>query len=210
MPTHSNAIAESWPFRYRGVLGTLLFVPAVVSVAFGEPLVAEDSVAALAMDLAGWVFFLLYVTFRLWATLYIGGKKDSQLQTCGPYAMTRNPLYFGSLCFVLGFAFLLKSPLLLTMTALIGAFYLIAVIPAEERVLERRFGEEFLCWARVTPRLIPSISLLRQEQTVEVCVRALRKEGRRLWWASVLPLLALLISFLRAAPWWPHLHGFPI
>jgi len=210
MAKRDNPIAESWAFRNRGVLGVLLFLPALVAVLLGEPLVAETSAAGLTMDLAGWVFFLLYVTFRLWATLYIGGKKDSQLQTRGPYAMTRNPLYFGSLCFVVSFAFLFKSPLLLLMTVLIATFYLRAVIPAEERVLEQNFGNAFLQWARVTPRLFPSLSLLSAEQTVEVSVRALRKEGRRLWWASLLPLVALLISFLRAAPWWPHLHAFPI
>lgn len=185
-------------------------MPAAVAVLFSDPFVAEDSLAGFAMDLAGWVCFLLYVTFRLWATLYIGGKKDTELQTRGPYAMTRNPLYFGSLCYALSAAFLLKSPFLLLMVVVLGAIYSGAVIKAEETLLEGKFGDEFRRWSRVTPRIVPSAALARSEQSVEVSLRALRKEALRLWGAALLPFLAEVISHLRTAPWWPHLHWLPI
>lgn len=206
----ASGIRRSWAFRNRGLLGALLLVPAAVAVLFSDPFVAEDSVAGFAMDLAGWVSFLLYLTLRLWATLYIGGKKDTELQTRGPYAMTRNPLYLGSLCYALSAAFFLESPLLLFMIMVLGAVYSRAVIKAEEELLEGKFGEEFRSWSRVTPRIFPSAALLRSEQSVEVNMRALRKEALRLWAAALLPFLAEVISHLRAAPWWPHLHWLPI
>ncbi len=205
-----SAIRQSLAFRNRGLLGALLLVPAAVAVLFSEPLVAEGSAAGMAMDFAGWVLFLLYATFRLWATLYIGGKKDTELQTRGPYSMTRNPLYFGSLCFALSAASFLKSPTLLLMVLMLGAIYSGAVIKAEERLLEGKFGDEFRHWSRVTPRLFPSRGLLGSEESVEVSIRALRKEVLRLWAAALLPFLAEVVSHLRAAPWWPHFHWLPI
>lgn len=205
-----NAIRKSWAFRNRGLLGALTLVPAAVAVLFSEPLVAEDSAADLAMDLAAWVSFLLYVTMRLWATLYIGGRKDAELQTRGPYAATRNPLYFGSLCFAVSAALFLKSPLLLLMVLVLAAIYSRAVIEAEERLLEDKFGEQYRRWSQVTPRIIPSVALLGPEQSVEVSLRALRKEALRLWAAAALPFVAEVVSNLRAAPWWPHLHWLPI
>lgn len=205
-----SAIRESWAFRNRGLLGALLLVPTAALVLLSEPWVAEDSAAGLAMDFAGWVSFVLYVTFRLWATLYIGGKKDTALQTRGPYAMTRNPLYFGSLCFALSIAFFLKSPLLLLVIVALGAIYSGAVIKAEETLLEGKFGDEFRRWSRVTPRIVPSVALLRSEPSVEVNLRGLRKEALRLWGAALLPFIAEVLSHLRAAPWWPHLHWPPV
>lgn len=203
-----SEIRQSWLFRNRGLLGVVLLAPVGIAVLLSPPFVAEDSAAGLLMNLAGWVAFLLYATMRLWATLYIGGKKDSELQTRGPYAMTRNPLYFGSLCFALSVAFFLKSPSLLLMILVLGTIYSAGVIRAEERLLEGRFGEQFRDWARVTPRILPSPRLLRSEDTVQVNLRALRKESRRLWGAALLPFAAQVLSHLRAAPWWPHQGWF--
>ncbi len=41
---------------------------------------------------------------RAWVLLYIGGRKNSELVTYGPYSITRNPLYVFSLTGITGVA----------------------------------------------------------------------------------------------------------
>ena len=89
-------VVHSRAFNLRGFLGGMVFVPAMGIAVFSTSNVAPGSVAALIYSICAWVFFVLYATFRIWATLYLGGHKDRVLQTTGIYAATRNPLYFGT------------------------------------------------------------------------------------------------------------------
>ena len=86
-------------------MGIVLFAPAITWVAFSKPKVGEDTLLDFCMSLMGWLCFMLYLTFRIWATMYIGSRKDKLLQDQGPYSISRNPLYLGSFCFGLATAF---------------------------------------------------------------------------------------------------------
>jgi protein-S-isoprenylcysteine O-methyltransferase Ste14 len=83
-------------------------------------------------------------------------KKNEALATSGPYAYTRNPLYFGSLILALGFVLAAESwwiaALLLTM---FFAIYL-PVIRGEESYLRERFPE-YAAYAERVPRLLPTL-----------------------------------------------------
>src|SRR5688500_11139115 len=80
----------TWIQRWRVPLG---FVCAAVSLFFARP-----RPAALA---AGAGVSVLGLAIRAWASGHI--RKNAQLATSGPYAFTRNPLYFGSCLLGLGF-----------------------------------------------------------------------------------------------------------
>src|SRR5207302_2347336 len=67
----------------------------------------------------------------------------TQLNTSGPYAHTRNPLYLGNLFITLGLCALTHQPLLLLLVALLFWAQYAAIIAAEERFLRDKFGPAF-------------------------------------------------------------------
>lgn len=81
-------------------------------------------------------------------------KKNEELATSGPYAYTRNPLYFGSIVIALGFALAaLRWEIALALVAMFAAIY-IPVIRGEEQFLTAQFAGYAEYCARV-PRLLP-------------------------------------------------------
>ena len=82
-------------------------------------------------------------------------KKNSVLATTGPYAWTRNPLYFGTFLLIVGFAVMCAN---LYAAVLLGAAFMLVyprVIRKEEAELERIFGDEFRVYASQVPRFFP-------------------------------------------------------
>ncbi|HEY0369002.1 MAG TPA: isoprenylcysteine carboxylmethyltransferase family protein [Chthoniobacterales bacterium] len=192
-------------FRLRGFFGGILLLPALGLVSVSYPIVQPDTPWDEVVESIGWVLFVLYVTCRLWATLYVGGRKDNELQTTGIYSVTRNPLYLGSTCFGLSAAFFLKSPLVLVLCIVALAFYLLKVIPTEEAVLRDRFGSAFDNYMAQTPRFFPRFAAYRPAGDVFVDLSAFKREARRLWGAALLPIVADLLEALRTSAYWPHL-----
>jgi protein-S-isoprenylcysteine O-methyltransferase Ste14 len=98
--------------------------------------------------------------FTLWSLLYLRRSfsivpQARRLVTSGPYALCRNPLYLGEV--VGGWAAFL--PIIGWAGALVLAtslgFQLVRVF-AEEGVLARSFGQEYLDYCRRVPRFFPS------------------------------------------------------
>ena len=205
----TKSVTDSWIFTHRSLIGVACLAPAGLAVIFSRPWIAESSPWALLLDFAGWIFFLSYLGMRIWATLYVGGVKDKVLQTTGPYSITRNPLYVGGFCFALSISCFLKSISLAALTLAASAAYVRWVVPAEEEVLESIFGEAFREYKRRTPRMIPCPGLYAAAPTVEVRIRAMRTEAKRLFTASLMPILAFILLHFRDLPWWPHWFTLP-
>jgi protein-S-isoprenylcysteine O-methyltransferase Ste14 len=89
-------------------------------------------------------------------------RKHKQLATSGPYAFTRNPLYFGSMLFAAGFAVASHSWISAMLLAAYLAVFYPAVIRREQVELETLYGAAFVEYAsRVPgfwPRLTPATS----------------------------------------------------
>lgn len=204
-----KSIGESFAFRNRGKVGFVLAAPLVLLLLVSYPTVGENTTAGIALNVAGWLVFGLYVTFRLWATLFIGSRKDTELQSEGPYSITRNPLYFGTFCFALSTVLLLKS-LTLAFVVLVGFFfYSRFVVRAEERFLAGKFGEQFALYCHGTPRFVPALSRFRSPETVTVSLRACRAEAKRLWTAFLFPVAVEIMLQLRMSAHWPHWFRLP-
>lgn len=204
-----KTVSNSWIFTHRSLIGVVFLLPAGLAVIFSRPLLNESAPAALALDFLGWLLFLAYLGMRIWATLYVGGVKDKILQTTGPYSITRNPLYLGGFCFALSLACFLKSFSLMALALVASVAYVLWVIPAEEEVLESIFGATFREYTQRTPRMIPRFSLYNAAPTVEVRLRAMRTEAKRLLTASMMPILIFILLHFRSMPWWPHWFTLP-
>ena len=123
--------------------------------------------------------------------------------------MTRNPLYFGSFCFALSMGFFLDSVMLIAVTLVGTIVYICWIVRAEEKLLEGRFGEEFLRYKESTPMFIPRLSTYRSPKSLEVNLPAMKSEVKRLLLAVVIPLAADSLAHLRSLPTWPHWFVLP-
>jgi small neutral amino acid transporter SnatA (MarC family) len=98
---------------------------------------------------------LLGLVIRLYAAGYL--HKQAILTTTGPYAYTRNPLYFGSSFLALGCAVAMRSwiggILLLAYFSLVYSF----VMRREEQELRAQHPEAFDAYAAMVPLFFPSL-----------------------------------------------------
>lgn len=119
-------------------------------------------------EAAGLVAIVLSIVGRAWCSLYIGGRKKSEIVDRGPYSVTRNPLYVfsyigafgigaqsGSVTIGLGFV-----------VAAMAVFYL--TVQREEAFLEREFGAVYAVYKARTPRFWPQLSLWRDEEQLTI------------------------------------------
>ncbi|MFO0894969.1 MAG: isoprenylcysteine carboxylmethyltransferase family protein [Phycisphaerales bacterium] len=190
-------------FHLRGFAGGALLLPMGAAIALSKPMIPAGSVLELVVYCLAWVAFASYVWWRLWATLFIGGRKDQVLATQGPYSVTRNPLYVGSFFFGLSATLFFQSLLGVLVVIALMVIYSRTVIKTEERVLRDRFGSTFDEWCARTPRLIPRFSAWDAPKEVVVNTAAFRRELRRLCAALGLPLGAAVVNLLRHDPRWP-------
>lgn len=105
---------------------------------------------------SGIALSLILVLPGLWLRGYAAGyvKKNRELTQTGPYAYTRNPLYFGSILIAAGFAVALLSWPVAAMLAAMFFIVYVPVIASEERFLRSKFADFDEYCGRV-PRLIP-------------------------------------------------------
>jgi protein-S-isoprenylcysteine O-methyltransferase Ste14 len=102
--------------------------------------------------IAGTVIAVLGLAIRAFASGHV--KKNEVLTVSGPYAYTRNPLYFGSLVLAIGFAVASRSWwVVLIALAMFFAIYF-PVIRSEEQFLRAKFPE-FSQYADRVPLLFP-------------------------------------------------------
>jgi protein-S-isoprenylcysteine O-methyltransferase Ste14 len=110
---------------------------------------ARPSVLGLAV---GGAIALAGVLVRAWASGHI--DKNERLATSGPYAYTRNPLYFGSFLIAAGFAIAAHWSLLL----LVIGFFALVYAPTMEREranISTRFPEAYGEYSRNVPPFVP-------------------------------------------------------
>ncbi|HEU4565492.1 MAG TPA: isoprenylcysteine carboxylmethyltransferase family protein [Gemmatimonadaceae bacterium] len=110
---------------------------------------AQPTPATLAV---GGGIALVGLLVRAWAAGHI--VKNNQLATTGPYAHTRNPLYFGSFLIAAGFALIGHWALLLLVIAFFALVYA-PVIEREREHIRARFPEAYAEWERHVPSFVP-------------------------------------------------------
>jgi protein-S-isoprenylcysteine O-methyltransferase Ste14 len=140
--------------RLRLPLG---FVLAALYLAFGP----RPSPLTLAV---GGGLALVGLAIRAWAAGHI--VKNDRLATTGPYAHTRNPLYFGSFLIAAGFAIAAHWSLLL----IVVAFFVLVYGPTiqKERVkISARFPDEYARWEQHVPAFVPRPTPWRDPMVVE-------------------------------------------
>jgi protein-S-isoprenylcysteine O-methyltransferase Ste14 len=105
--------------------------------------------------LIGAVVAFMGLLIRAWASGHI--MKNDRLATTGPYAYTRNPLYFGSFLIAAGFALAAHWALLL----LVAAFFALIYVPTMQREranIAGRFPDAYAAYERNVPAFFPRMT----------------------------------------------------
>lgn len=126
--------------------------------------------------------------------------KQAVLTVTGPYARTRNPLYFGSSFLALGAALAMNSiwaaALLLAYFALVYSF----VMRREEMELRQQHGDAFFAYAAAVPLFFPRLSGVAKSNGARFSLGQYRKnhEYEAAVGYALLLLGLVLIWWLRA------------
>jgi protein-S-isoprenylcysteine O-methyltransferase Ste14 len=107
--------------------------------------------------LVGMPVALVGALFRALAAGVI--RKDSTLATSGVYALTRNPLYFGSSLLATGFAIMSANEIAAALIFIPFGLIYPRVMLREEEHLTRLFPEEFKLYRSKVPRFFPRLRL---------------------------------------------------
>jgi protein-S-isoprenylcysteine O-methyltransferase Ste14 len=144
----------AWLFRHRTAI-PLPFAAALLLLRAGE--------AAFSWTLvgAGVVLTAAGEGLRLWAVHHIGvisrtrSGRLGPLIHSGPFAIVRNPLYIGNILLWVGFALTARLVWFAPIVALLLGLEYHAIVQWEERLLESRYGAEYVGYTSRVPRWIP-------------------------------------------------------
>ncbi|HEY0719657.1 MAG TPA: hypothetical protein VGE50_00235 [Gammaproteobacteria bacterium] len=109
--------------------------------------------------IVGAVIMILGALIRSLSAGYI--SKNDFLASEGLYALTRNPLYFGSFTALLGLNIIICNGLFAGITAALFAITYIPTILKEEAGLAHAFPEQWPIFKRSTPRFFPAFWRLK-------------------------------------------------
>jgi len=130
------------------------FITAILFVVFSRP-TWSSLAAGVPIALSG-------VIIRAWASGHL--RKNAELAVSGPYAFTRNPLYFGSFLMAAGCAVGGGS---LWLGLWLMVFFLAVYLPvmrAEAAHMRTLFGDAYEKWAANVPLFIPRATPYRNGQ----------------------------------------------
>jgi protein-S-isoprenylcysteine O-methyltransferase Ste14 len=174
-----------------------------VTVAYYLTLVAATAVAGRVVisppidAVLGFVALLLVALGalgRIWASVFIAGRKDSELVTTGPYAVCRHPLYLFSFVGGLGIGIATRSFALTLLTLVVLGVLHTQAAASEERVLAVRHGAAFADYCARVNRWWPRWASSTPE-TLQIAPGVLWKAFVD---ASAFLLLYALVELVRA------------
>ncbi|MBC7819419.1 MAG: isoprenylcysteine carboxylmethyltransferase family protein [Planctomycetaceae bacterium] len=215
-PSDTPKVMDSTPppmagtrrYRWRMIITLLVLLVAWIGAGFSPTFLQTESLPAILADYVGWLMFFGGLSLRFWATWFIGGRKAREVVCYGPYSLTRNPLYVGTFLMIMSLAFVLKSPTFAVATLIVIAYYCVAVVPLEERLLRHQFGLVYANYCHSVPRWLPRFGTV-YSPPVSMISHPMRNELRRALWWLPLPLLAELHTYCRNLPEWPHWLNWP-
>lgn len=191
--------------KSRILIGRVLVLLAVVIVLIFRQTFMDDTPAHEVFDMVGLFCLFVCAIGRVYATAFLGGRKNQTVVDYGPFSVVRNPLYVFSLIGITGIA--LMSNHIVVMLALPVAFYFLyqALIKREECFLEETFGQSYRDYKQAVPRFWPKFSNYRSPETMEVAPKLLFQAARdALLWFLPFALFEL-VEAAQAVNWLPEL-----
>ncbi len=166
---HSFEKSGNWLFKHRGHIPVLLFLLAVPVVYFTDRsfLAAyEIYITVLAVIISACGFLIRAISIGT-TPKGTSGRNTSQgqvaesLNSDGIYSTVRHPLYLGNYLMWTGIVLFTFNISFVLIISLAYWLYYERIMFAEERFLERKFGQEYLDWSLKTPAFVPCIKKYR-------------------------------------------------
>jgi len=171
-------------FKYRGQFPVLLFVLAIPFIYLTDYSVINYKqhnlfmLIAISMSILG--FFVRFYTIGTTPKGTSGRNTKEQvadvLNSTGMYSMLRHPLYLGNYLIWLGISLASFNIFFVIIMSLLFWIYYERIMFAEERFLERKFGEDYLNWASELPAFFPSFLNFKKSDTSFSIITILRRE----------------------------------
>ena len=109
---------------------------------FGFPMVLEWTSYVLILIGLVLPFRAVHQFMKAHTTLDPHGSV-TEIVTSGPYGFSRNPIYLGFVCFLIGFTFVFRTYWGLILSPLFIILMNMLVIKHEEAYLEKKFGDKY-------------------------------------------------------------------
>lgn len=154
-------------FRFRGQIPVILFILAIPALYFTDSAVITQNEQlyyvltgiAVAMSLFGQVIRAIAIGTSNKNTSGRNTKEQvaEALNTKGIYSTVRHPLYLGNYFMWIGIVFFTFNWWFFIVVSLLFWIYYERIMFAEERFLERKFGESYVNWSMSVPAFWPSM-----------------------------------------------------
>jgi protein-S-isoprenylcysteine O-methyltransferase Ste14 len=156
----------NWLFRRRGQIPVVLFLLAVPAIASTD----YDRLSPAFIHTMNWLAATCSVVGFLIRAYTIGttprgtsgrntaGQVAESLNSSGIYSLVRHPLYLGNYLMWIGIVLFTKNIWFTITVSLLYWLYYERIMFAEERFLERKFGDAYLKWSNGIPAFLPRLS----------------------------------------------------
>ncbi|MDP3028266.1 MAG: isoprenylcysteine carboxylmethyltransferase family protein [Deltaproteobacteria bacterium] len=183
-----HTTAERYRLGFSWLIG-LIFISIILFSKSGY----EGSLSYEILELSGYVLIVIATLGRIWATVYIGGRKDEELCQDGPYSIWRNPLYVFSFLGAVGIILSSGKLILLFIIMPFFIYNYYFVIKGEEARLLELFGNEYAEYCKKVKRIIPTFNNYWSRNNFEVYPKIF---FRSMVHASLFMWLFILLEFL--------------
>jgi protein-S-isoprenylcysteine O-methyltransferase Ste14 len=161
---HSLESSGNFLFRYRGQIPVALFIMAIPVIYFTDYDIFYSSgkcailITAIALSFLGLVIRSIAIGMSAKHTSGRNTKKQvaEALNTTGIYSTMRHPLYVGNYFMWIGIVLFTFNFYFVIIVTLMYWLYYERIMFAEERFLERKFGQSYVDWSMGVPPFIPS------------------------------------------------------
>lgn len=181
---HSFESSGNKLFRFRGQIPVFVFVSALPVILltdyrlFNAVVYTIITIVSIFVALLGFGIRAYSIGTTPKGTSGRNTKEQvaESLNTKGIYSVVRHPLYLGNYLMWLGLLMFTFNVYYIIIISLFFWLYYERIMFAEERFLERKYGEDYLKWSAVVPAFIPAFGKYCKGHIPFSVISVLRRE----------------------------------
>jgi len=181
---HSFERSGNALFRHRGQIPLFIFITAIPVIFLTDTTILKDTVyviitvISIVIALLGFVIraYTIGTTPKGTSGRNTREQVAESLNTKGIYSTLRHPLYLGNYLMWLGLLLFTFNVYYIIIISLFFWLYYERIMFAEERFLERKYGDEYLSWSAGVPAFIPAIKKFQKSGIPFSVKSVLRRE----------------------------------